>query len=517
MLGHRELTLRDYTDILKRRLWLILASALIGLGIGLAVCHNLPAMYMSQTLVLIEQQKVPEDFVKPVVSEDLNARLASMREQILSRSRIEPIINQFGLYPKVGNMDDKVEMTQKAIGINPIPLGMGSRGMPGFFITFKASDAHTAQQVCGEITSLFVSANLSAREQSAEGTTDFLKQQLEDAKRNLDEQDAKLADFQRKNLSKLPGQTVHIGDMSIAVGSANESTLQSMTARLDAATQTVSHQQQQVTFLEALVAEHSESSSHVDPITGTPTNPLQIQLKEALQQEKELEARYTPDYPDVAASKRRIASLQAEIAHEAKTPAKDEATVSSSDSPQLKQLKLQLRAAKITLAEAKQVQSGIAAQVQAYENKIEASPMVEEEYKQITRAHETAQQFYNSLLAKMNDSTMATALEHRQQGEQFRILDAPNLPEAPIFPNRRTFGGGGMAAGLALGLLLAGLMEYRDTSLRSEADIWAFTKLPTLAIVSYMKNMEQLDQPGIRGRLKKFFSRNPKPQESAHA
>jgi hypothetical protein len=98
MLGHRELTMRDYTEILKRRFWLILASAVLFLGIGLGVCHILPPQYMSQTLVLIEQQKVPEDYVKPVVNEDLNGRLASMKEQILSRSRIEPIITRFDLY-----------------------------------------------------------------------------------------------------------------------------------------------------------------------------------------------------------------------------------------------------------------------------------------------------------------------------------------------------------------------------------------------------------------------------------
>jgi len=174
MLGHRELTMQDYTGILKRRFWLILTSALLLLGVGIAISYMIPPQYVSQTLVLIEQQQVPEDYVKPVVNEDLNSRLASMREQILSRSRIEPIVERFDLYAgNKASMDDRIDMTRKAIGITPIPSGQ-SRGMPGFYITFKARDAHTAQQVCGEITSLFVSANLSAREESAEGTTDFL-------------------------------------------------------------------------------------------------------------------------------------------------------------------------------------------------------------------------------------------------------------------------------------------------------------------------------------------------------
>jgi capsular polysaccharide biosynthesis protein len=129
----------------------------------------------------------------------------------------------------------------------------------------------------------------------------------------------------------------------------------------------------------------------------------------------------------------------------------------------------------------------------------------------VTRDHETALQFYNTLLTKMNESTMATALEHRQQGEQFRVMDAPNLPEEPSFPNRRIFAGGGLAFGLLLGLLIAALLEYRDTSVRNERDIWAFTKLPTLAIISYLGDLEH---PGKAGKRKMRFFRRTKPIES---
>jgi hypothetical protein len=107
--------------------------------------------------------------------------------------------------------------------------------------------------------------------------------------------------------------------------------------------------------------------------------------------------------------------------------------------------------------------------VRSYEGRIESSPQVEEqEYKQITRDHETALDFYNSLLKKMNESSMATALEQRQQGEQFHVMDAPNLPEDRYFPNRKDLRGRRACGGLVLGLLLAGWLEYRDTSVRNE-------------------------------------------------
>jgi polysaccharide chain length determinant protein (PEP-CTERM system associated) len=421
MLGHRELTMQDYAEVLKRRFWLILASTIFLLGVSVAVSYIVPPEYVSQTLVLIEQQKVPEDYVKPVVTEDLGGRLASMKEQILSRSAIAPIIERFNLYTsKKYTMDDRIDLTRKAIGINPIRSGQPG-GMPGFFISFKAQDAHTAQQVCGEITSLFVRENSNARQQSAEGTTDFLKQQLADAKRNLDDQDAKLAAFERKNLGKLPEQE-----------SSNTNTLQALTTQLDAATQSVNRAQQDVTFLEAMVSQQTQEAQHADPVTGTSVDGLQDQLKDLRKQKQALDALYTPDHPDVVAVARQIASVQAEIAHDHAEPTKGAPAAKYPDSPQLQQLKAQLRVAHQAVAAARQQQAKIEEQVRRYESKIESSPMIEEEYKQVTRDHDTALQFYNSLLTKMNESSMATALELREQGEQFRVMDAPNLPDAGI-------------------------------------------------------------------------------------
>jgi capsular polysaccharide biosynthesis protein len=115
---------------------------------------------------------------------------------------------------------------------------------------------------------------------------------------------------------------------------------------------------------------------------------------------------------------------------------------------------------------------------------------VEEEYKSITRDNQTAQAFYDDLLNKLNQSKMATDLERRQQGEQFRVMDEPNLPESPYSPKRSAFVFGGLVLGLALGLSLVALLEYLDTAIRSERDIWAFTKLPTLGVIGFAGEQE---------------------------
>ncbi len=505
MLGHRELNLEDYAGILKRRYWLILASAILFLGVGIGLTYIIPPSYVSQTLVLVEQQQVPESYVAPVVTQDLALRLASMREQILSRSRLEPIIEKFNLYARRDTtMDDRVEMTQKAIGVAPMPIpsGTSGRAMPGFSITFNAQNARIAQQVCGEITSLFVSENLNAREQSAEGTTAFLKQQLADAKAKLDDQDAKLAAFEQQYFGMLPEQEP-----------AALNTLQALTTQLDAATQSLGRTQQDVTFLQSMVTQQSHDLESTD---GVSVDERKIELKDLIKQKQALEALYTPDHPDVLAISRKIADLQAEIAHASVEPAPASVSVASTasrpDSPQLQKLRAQLHAAQVSMAAAKQEQARIQQQIRTYESRIQSSPQVAAQFKQLTRDHETALQFYNSLLKKVDESSMATALERRQQGEQFRVLDAPNLPDAPTFPKPAAFAGGGFAGGLFLGLLLAALLEYRDTSLRVERDIWAFTKLPTLAVISCIDGLPRPAKP--RGPWK-LLSRANKPVESA--
>jgi uncharacterized protein involved in exopolysaccharide biosynthesis len=286
---------------------------------------------------------------------------------------------------------------------------------------------------------------------------------------------------------------------------------------LNATTQTENRLQQEETFLQTMITQQAEEPQGADPGSGSSLEEHKKQLKDLLRQKQELQALYTPDYPDMVAVSRKIADLRAEIARASAEPPKPapEATanaVNHRDSPRLQQIKLQLRADQQAMANAKQEQTRIEQQIRTYEARIEASPVVAQEYKAVTRDHDTALQFYNTLLTKMNESSMATALERRQQGEQFRVMDAPNLPDSPTFPNRLVFAGGGLAWGLFLGLLLSALLEYRDTSLRNERDIWAFTKLPTLAVIS---RIDDLARPSKRERLGKLFSRTAKPIESA--
>ena len=498
MLGHRALTMEDYGAILKRRWWIIVIPTVVLPIIALAIAFVIPPQYESQTLVLVEQQTVPDEYVKPVVSEDLTARLASMKEQILSRARLTPIIERFNLFGTgKTSMDERIDLTRKNISIKPIHSEMArTGGLPGFFISFKASDARTAQLVTGEITSLFVNENLKSRATSVEGTQDFLRGQLQDAKQKLDDQDSKLAAFQQKYVGRLPGEEA-----------PNMNMLTSLNTQLDAVTQAIARMEQDKSYEEAMLAQQQNMTAQVTEHGGVAPQAQQVELQGLLSEEADLTKRYTDDYPDVVAVRRKIKDLRKEMAA---TPAPAAVTTPVStpnrnDSMAVQQLRAQIRALEQGITQKKHDQAGIQGQIRMYQDRISSSPLVQEEYKALTRDYTTAQAFYDDLLKKMNDSKMATDLEKRQQGEQFRVMDEPNLPDSPSFPNRAVFAGAGLAAGLCLGLMIVALIEYKDTSLRSERDIWAFTKLPTLSVIAFAGENAPVK---AKGRWK-FWQRKP--------
>jgi polysaccharide chain length determinant protein (PEP-CTERM system associated) len=487
MLGHRNLNADDYLAILKRRGWIIAIPAVLLTVAAFAATFFIAPRYVSQTLVIIDSQKVPDAYVKPVISSDLDARLASMKEQILSRSRIQPIIERYNLYATNHmSMDDRVDTVRRAIGIKPIASITHSGGLPGFYIIFESSDAHTAQLVCSEITSLFLSENMRSREASAQGTTDFLKDQLADAKRSLDDQDEKLAAFQRQNFGKLPGEETTSVNM-----------LTSLNTQLEAANQALARLEQDKSYEEAMLAQQAQISSAGSAALPQSVAPQteEIELQALLAQEADLTTHYTADYPDVIAVRRKIADLRKQISADAVAASKAAAapiaaTASASapsrlDSVSVQQLRAQVRATDMGIQSKRAEQAQIEQSVRTYQSRIQSTPQVEEEFKKLTRDYQTAQGFYDSLLGKMNESKMATDLERHSQGEQFRIMDEANLPEGPTYPKPTVFAGGGLIAGLTLGIMIVAFLEYKDTSLRTERDVAAFTGLPTLAVIAW--------------------------------
>ncbi len=502
MLGHRSLNLDDYLSILKRRGWIMLLPLILLPILTVAYSYTIPPQFLSQTLVLVEGQRVAEGIVKPVISADLDSRLSSMKEQILSRSSIQPIIDRYNLYAdKKMSMDDRIDATRKNIDIKTITsdTGRGS-GLPGFYIAFRFGDPHTAQQVCTEITSLFINENLRSRSDSAEGTVDFLKSQLSDAKRNLDEQDARLAAFQQKYIGRLPGEEA-----------TNSNMLSSLNTQLEAATQALARMQQDKTFAESMLAQQlgtqSMANAPASPVPMAPVNSAAMDELMTLQgQRTELLTHYTADYPDVIALDRHIAELRRQIARTPIPRTSSGAPIAAKpDTAGIQQLRAQIQAAQFGIEQKRQEQAQIQGAIGNYQSRVMTSPAIDQQYKQLTRDNQTAQLFYDDLRNKINSSQMATDLEKRQQGEQFRLMDAANLPEAPFSPKRSVFLTGGIAAGFFIGLILIALLEFKDTSIRGERDIWAFLELPVLTSISLSNQVPSSSRSLGRNWFRRIF------------
>jgi polysaccharide chain length determinant protein (PEP-CTERM system associated) len=480
----RELTPADYLAMLRRRWVLIVVLAVAGGPLAYGVSKFIPSSYKSQTLVLVQPPSISDKIVPDVDVTSISQRLASMQQQILSRTRLEPIIHQFGLYPKDINrvsMEELVARLQKAIEVTPVqPMAeTGSRDLPGFFVSVTLDSPRTAQGVCTAVTSMFIEENLGMQQQHSQQTTQFLSDQLTETKANLDAQDAKLAAFKSRYTGSLPDEQ-----------GTNQTLLTGLTSQLDAASQALARAQQDKSFAESMLTQQLGAWQATQG--GHNPESLEQQLAAAQALLLSLEARYTADYPDVIKAKADVAALQKKIAEGegAKGPSDAGRAQRATVEPlQITQWRAQIHTAEQIIAEKTKEQEQIKVQIKLYQERIQASPVVEEQYKELTRGYQTALDSYNDLLKKRDQSAMSRDLAQQQQSEQFSILDPANLPDKPTFPNRPLFALGGLAGGLALGIGITLILELQDKSLRTERDVEFALRLPVLAMVPDIEPM----------------------------
>lgn len=479
MLGQRPMGVDEYVAILRRRWVLIAIPGLLGPIIGYGISRFLPERYTSQTLVLVQQQQVPDRFVLSVVNDDFNQRLSTMQEQILSRTRLQPVIEKHSLFK--GNdspkpMEDLVGLTRRALKIATVRAlgGPATDQVPGFTIAFTYHEPQTAQLVCQEITSMFIDENLRLRGEKASNTAKFLEGQLQDAKAKLDGEDAKLAAFKARHIGQMPGKE-----------DANLGLLMSSNAQLDATTQLIARTQQDKAYLESLLAQQLNALQTLP--AGTSPQTLQQQLTRLQAELMQLEGRYQPSHPDVARKNNEIAQMKKRIEEQDNVPAKQPEPApeeaSAPEPPQIQQLRNQIRMYEQTIREKTRDQQRLQDLVRTYQARVLMSPAVEQEYKELTRGYNIALGFYNDLLGKKTEAEISVKMETAQQGEQFRVMDAANLPTSPSYPDRLMFAGGGLGGGLALGLGIVLLLEMKDKAMRNELDVEFFLELPALAHV----------------------------------
>jgi polysaccharide chain length determinant protein (PEP-CTERM system associated) len=512
MIENRELTMDDYLAMLRRRLKVILIPTLLAPLVGFAVSYAFPPKYTSTALVLVEDQKVPEGYVKPAITEDLSQRVATLQQRALGADQLRPLIERLQLAKGNRSVDDVIDDIRTNIAIAPIdatqlptPAGKKKLGndLPGFNVSYTGGSPRQAQEICAGLTDIMLNVNFKDRAESAQSTTEFLGRQVEDAKNKLDSLDSQMAAFKAKYVGQLPGDE-----------DSNLKILMGMNSQLDANTQTLSRAQQDKAYTESLLAQQIAAWKSSQTTTN-PTN-LEQQLAALQSQLITLQGRYTDDYPDVVKTKNDIAALQKKL-KEVNTAAANAPVASASDAaslaepPEIQQLRLQIHQYQQVITQATRDQQRLQDQIKVYQGRVALSPAVEEQYRKLTRDYDTAQKFYDDNSKQEKESETQTAMEREQQGEQMQLQIPADLPASPAFPNRLFFAGGGLAGGLALGFGLAMWLEMRDTSVRTERDVLAGLELPVLTQVPWVG----LEAPEKNGNSKRKFGFGPKsPSDS---
>ena len=254
MIENRELTMDDYLAMLRRRAKVILVPALVAPLAGFLVSYGFHSKYTSQSMLLVESQKVPESMVKPVVSEDLAARVATLQQRVLSQADLEPVIERLQLAKGGRSVDDVIDDIRDNVNVEEIEMDLPqskkkpgiqqTQAVPAFTISYTAANAGEAQKVCAELSNLMVDENLKEIAAAATGTSDVLTKGLEDAKHNLDDMDARLAAFKKQYVGQLPGDE-----------ESNLKILTGLNSQLDANTQTMNRAQQDKAYTESVLAQ----------------------------------------------------------------------------------------------------------------------------------------------------------------------------------------------------------------------------------------------------------------------
>ena len=495
-----DLNLTYLWRILCRRRWYFIVPFLLILLTGIILAVKLPKVYKAQTLILVQPQKVPSAYVQSVVSTDIDSRINTISQQIMSRSNLNKIIAEFHLFatPEGSRLFDeqKINLLRNKISVEVIRR---NRNAPAdaFSISFKDRSPETAAKVANALTSYVINENLKAREVQAMGTSQFLKDEQTDIKKKLEAKEALIKKYRQRYMGALPEQL-----------DANLRTLDRLQSQAIARQASLRDARNRLVALDNLIAEKkkirklSDRTIIISPQTGEQSIPEDVanlgKLKERL---AAIQSRYTDRHPDVVRLKSIIARLEKKIKV---TPAASIQVPSSpvpavnidpNDIRQRAEIKAEIRS---LTADIKQINS----KIKYFQKLVDDTPRREQELLSLKRDYENIKATYKSILDRKLEADIAVNLEKKQKGEQFRILDPATVPQLPAEPNMKKLFALVLFAAFSIGGGLVFLKEHGDSSFKLPEDVESFLNLSVLAEVPAIPDRKKI----IRQRIRLAFT-----------
>lgn len=490
-----DLEPKEYLEILLRRKWLIVFLVLFTILGASVYCVVTPELYKSSTTILIVPQRIPETYVRSTVNLRIEDRLGTLQQQVMSRTRLMTVIEDVGLFREERRKvppEALIGQMQKRIDVQVLP------GKDAFTISFSHEAPQMAMITTAKLASLFIDENLKAREQQAVGTSEFLESQLEETKKRLEGAEEKLKNYKMHFMGELPQELT-----------TNLTILTRLQDQLRVTSDATRSAEDRRVFLEAQINSLEKafriavSDNGTADLAGVQTDDhaevVRVELAARRKRVEELTTRYTDRHPEVIRAQSEVAALEKRIAEIEKlgtsSPTNPRPSSLGAAPPvrglsperdEIRRLKSQVAATMLEIASLKRERVELQKSVAETQRKVERAPRREQELVALTRDYDNLKASYDDILKKRLEANISQNLVKRQKGEQFQILDPPNLPGAPFMPDRRKVLGMAFLGALALGVGTAFLLEMADPALKTRKDLKYYSAVPILACLPFI-------------------------------
>jgi polysaccharide chain length determinant protein (PEP-CTERM system associated) len=467
-----------YMGLIWRRRWFVIAIFCVAMISGIYLAIALPKVYQAETLILIEPPRVPENYVQSIVSTDLNLRLSNITQMIKSRTNLMNIIEEFKLFsgPEHKNMyiEDKIEEMRKRIFVNLI-TDKTRRTANAFTISFQGKDPSKVMNVVNAMATQVMDQNLKRRESQAIGTSEFLNDQLIKMREQLETVEKALGDYRKIHMGELPEQL-----------QSNQMTLERLQQQLSVKELGLRSEKNRLLSIEnqlQLAREQSKIGVPAQTQNGeTSLEDLKLKLTE-------LKSNYTDRHPDVIRLQKQIADVEKENTRPYAGKGMEDESVGTGIEGELIQQRKDIEREIVAIQEEI---SNLNKKIVFYQSRVEDTPKREQELLSLKRNYENIQETHNSLLKRKLEADIASNMEKRQQGEQFRIIDSGRLPDKPLSPDMKRLFLICLAAGLGCsgGLIL--LLNFLDNSVKKPEVVPNKLGIPVLAVMPTIKHRKDI-------------------------
>ena len=481
----RQRTPGEYAKIAWKRKWLIILPAIAIAAAVSWVVVQLPDLYESSTLIVVKPSTLPNSVVPTITEDGLTRQINSIAQIVTSRSSLEPLIQKYDLYKTERQRGEPMEALIGYMLANiKVEVNTSRNDITnGFNITYRGRNAKTTQAVTSELASKYIDAQTQNTINSTSSAKQFIDQQVNQTKEELDTVDRERLDFMQKNVGNLPSEAASLVGQLTGLREQQKSYVAEVGRFQD--------RRSALTSQLALVKKSSEQLKE-EVIENTTDPKTTLAWAQLISRKADLESQLTrlltelkPKHPDVVAKQAEVDSVKDAMAQmiaewqqrikerQDKLRDRPDLTVANLES------ELQLVEGEIKRGQA--VLADVDKQIGTVMERINNVPGAEVSLGALDRDYQTKKAQYDALLMQAQKIGLGADAASQQQGEGIQVIDPANLPVRPVAPKRLMLAGAGIAIGLAVGLFLAGLFEVpRLLTIQTSEDASHYTSLPVL-------------------------------------